>query len=129
MNVVDSSAWIEYLQDTARADLFALPIEDRAGLLVPTIALFEVHKVLSRRLPANVVEQCLDVMRMGRVLDLTDKRAIAASQVAAEHRLAMADAVMYAIAREFDATFWTQDVDYQGLDGVRYCAKPAPGAF
>ena len=126
MNVVDSSAWIEYLQDTARADLFALPIEDRAGLLVPTIALFEVHKVLSRRLPANVVEQCLDVMRMGRVLDLTDKRAIAASQVAAEHRLAMADAVMYAIAREFDATFWTQDVDYEGLDGVRYCAKPAP---
>ena len=125
MNVVDSSAWIEYLQDTARADLFALPIEDRAGLLVPTIALFEVHKVLSRKLPANVVEQCLDVMRMGRVLDLTDRRAIAASQVAAEHRLAMADAVMYAIAQEFDATFWTQDVDYEGLDGVRYCAKPA----
>ena len=129
MNVVDSSAWIEYLQDTARADLFALPIEDRAGLLVPTIALFEVHKVLSRKLPANVVEQCLDVMRMGRVLDLTDRRAIAASQVASAHKLASADAVMYSMAREFEATFWTQDVDYQGLDGVRYCAKPAPGAF
>ena len=124
MNVVDSSAWIEYLQDTARADLFALPIEDRAALLVPTIALFEVHKVLSRKLPADVVMQCLDVMRMGRVLDLTDQRAIAASQVASAHKLAMADAVMYAIAQEFEATFWTQDVDYQGLDGVRYCAKP-----
>ena len=127
MNVVDSSGWIEFFRAGANGPLFKPVIEDRAGLLVPTIALFEVSKVLSRKLPAEVVEQCLDVMRMGRVLDLTDKRAIAASQVAAEHKLAMADAVMYAIAQEFDATFWTQGVDYEGLDGVRYCAKPARG--
>ena len=126
MNVVDSSGWIEFFKAGANGPLFKPVIEDRAALLVPTIALFEVHKVLSRKLSAEVVEQCLDVMRMGRVLDLTDRRAIAASQVASEHKLAMADAVMYAIAREFDATFWTQDVDYEGLDGVRYCAKPAP---
>jgi predicted nucleic acid-binding protein len=123
MNVVDSSGWIEYLQDTDRADLFAEAIEDRHALLVPSIALFEVHKVLSRSLPADLVKCCLDVMRLGRVLDLTDPRAIAASQVAAKHKLAMADAAMYSMAREFDATFWTQDVDYRGLDGVQYCAK------
>ena len=124
MNLVDSSGWIEYLQDTVRADLFAHAIEERHQLLVPTIALFEVHKVLSRSLPQALVTQCLNVMRLGRVLDLTDKRAIAASQMAARHKLAMADAAMYCMAREFEAMFWTQDVDYQGLDGVRYCAKP-----
>jgi predicted nucleic acid-binding protein len=125
MNLVDSSGWIEYLQDTPRADLFAEAIEDRYDLLVPTIALFEVHKVLSRNLPANLVTQCLDVMRLGRVLDLTDKRAIAASIIATRHRLAMADAAMYSLSLEFEATFWTQDVDYKGLDGVRYFPKPA----
>jgi predicted nucleic acid-binding protein len=124
MNVVDSSGWIEYLQDTPRADLFAEPIEDRHHLLVPTIALFEVHKVLSRALPQDLVTRALDVMRLGKVLDLTDRRAIAASQVAAQHKLAMADAAMYSMAREFGATFWTQDVDYQGLAGVQYCPKP-----
>jgi predicted nucleic acid-binding protein len=124
MNVVDSSGWIEYLQDTPRAELFAAPIEDRNHLLVPTIALFEVHRVLSRSLDAALVNRCLDVMRLGRVLDLTDARAVAAAQIAARHKLAMADAAMYAIAREFDATFWTQDADYQGLDGVRYQPKP-----
>ena len=124
MNVVDSSGWMEYLQDTPRADLFAAAIEDRNHLLVPTIALFEVHRVLSRSLDAALVNRCLDVMRLGRVLDLTDARAVAAAQIAARHKLAMADAAMYAIAREFDATFWTQDVDYQGLDGVRYQPKP-----
>lgn len=124
MNVVDSSGWIEYLQDTHRADLFAAAIEDRAHLLVPAIALFEVHWVLSRSVDADLVNRCLDVMRLGRVLDFTDARAIAAAHVAARHKLAMADAAMYAMAREFAATLWTQDVDYQGLDGVRYQPKP-----
>ena len=124
MNLVDSSGWIEYLQDTPRADLFATAIEDRNHLLVPTIALFEVHRVLSRSLPADLVNRCLDVMRLGRVLDFTDARAVAASHIAAQHKLAMADAAMYAIALEFGASFWTQDVDYQGLPGVRYQAKP-----
>ena len=126
MNVIDSSGWVEYLQDTARADLFAIAIEDRHRLLVPTITLYEVHKILSRTLPSKLVSQCLDVMRRGRVLDLTDARAIAASLVAARHKLAMADAAMYCIAQEFGATFWTQDVDYQGLAGVQYFPKAAP---
>lgn len=129
MNVVDSSGWIEYLQDTPRADLFAAAIEDRHHLLVPSIALFEVHKVLSRSLNEAIVTQCLDVMRLGRVLDLTDARAIAASKTSRQHQLAMADAAMYSMAREFGAEFWTQDIDYQGLPGVSYCPKPsAPSA-
>lgn len=125
MNVVDSSGWIEFFKAGPNGPIFKPVIEDRHHLLVPTIALFEVHKVLSRALPTELVARCLDVMRLGRVLDLTDKRAIAASQAAALHRLAMADAAMYSMAQEFGATFWTQDVDYQGLPGVQYCAKPA----
>ena len=123
LNVVDSSGWIEYLQDSPRADLFALAIEEREKLLVPTIALFEVHKILSRSLPESLVAACLDVMRMGQVVDLTDARAIAAAQASRAHGLALADAAMYSIAQEHGATFWTQDVDYEGLPGVRYLPK------
>ena len=125
MNVVDSSCWVEYFQDSPRADLFAMAIEQRARLLVPTIALFEVHKVLSRSLAAELVDRCLDVMRLGRVLDLTDARAIAASKISRQHRLALADAAMYSMALEHSATFWTQDIDYDGLSSVRYFAKPS----
>jgi len=128
MNLVDSSGWIEFFRAGVNGPVFKPVIEDRHHLLVPTIALFEVHKVLSRNLPANLVTQCLDVMRLGLVLDLTDKRAIAASTIASRHRLAMADAAMYSLALEFEATFWTQDVDYQGLEGVRYFPKPAASA-
>jgi predicted nucleic acid-binding protein len=123
MNVVDSSGWIEFFKAGANGPVFKPVIEDRNQLLVPTIALFEVHKVLSRSLPADLVKRCLDVMRLGRVLDLTAPRAIAASQVAARHKLAMADAAMYSLAQEFGATLWTQDVNYAGLDGVQYCVR------
>lgn len=124
MNVVDSSGWIEYFFDSSRADLFAAAIEDVAKLLVPVVSIFEVHKVLSRKLPAGAVQSCLDVMRQGRVLDLTDRRAVAAADIAAKHKLAMADAVIYSMTREFDATLWTQDVDYSGLVGVTYFVRP-----
>ena len=123
MNVVDSSGWVEYLQDSPRADLFAPAIERRDQLLVPVIALYEVHRLLSRSQPQSRVTAALNVMRLGRVVELTDGRAIAASQVAAMHKLALADAAMYAIAQEFKATFWTQDAVYAGLPGVNFFPK------
>ena len=78
---------------------------------------------MSQLLPDKLVNTCLEAMRKGRVVDLTDTRAIAASRAAREHKLALADAAMYAIAREFRATLWTQDKDYEGLTGVRYVPK------
>ena len=123
MNVVDSSGWIEYFIDTANADNFAPAIEKTALLIVPTLSFFEVHRYLSRNADDERRDECLDVMRRGTVIELTTARAIAASDMAQKHRLAMADAVMYSIAREFNATFWTQDLDYKDLPGVAFHAK------
>ncbi len=124
MNVVDSSGWIEFFLAGPSGPLFKPVIEQRDKLLVPVIALYEVHKILSRKMPADVVASCLDAMRLGCVLELTDRRAIAAADIALRHRLAMADAVMYSLALEHKATFWTQDMDYQGLPGVNFFPKP-----
>jgi toxin FitB len=124
MNVVDSSGWIEFFFAGSNGPAFKPVIEQRDKLLVPVITIYEVYKVLSRKLPAGAVQSCLDVMRQGRVLDLTDRRAVAAADIAAKHKLAMADAVIYSMAREFDATLWTQDVDYDGLAGVKFFEKP-----
>ena len=124
MNLVDSSGWVEFFLAGANGPVFKPVIEDRAALLVPTIALFEVHRVLSRKVPTKAVQACLNVMRLGRVLDMTDARAVAAAQVANTHRLPMGDAMMYSLAQEHQAIFWTQHVDYQGLPGVNYFAKP-----
>lgn len=123
MNVVDSSGWLEFFTAGKNGPVFKPVIEQRDELIVPVIALYEVHKILSRQMPADVVDTFLDVMRLGRVVELTDLRAIAASKASGTHGLAMADAAMYSIAQEFKATFWTQDVDYKGLSNVKLFAK------
>ena len=48
MNVVDSSAWIEYLSDGPNAEAFKDPIEEGETLIVPSIALFEVYRHVLR---------------------------------------------------------------------------------
>ena len=123
MNMVDASGWVEYFLDSPRADLFASAIEDTPRLLVTSINLYEVHRVLSRKLPAHLRDTCLDLMRRAPVIDFNDARAIAAADVSSKHQLAMADAAMYAMALEHQATLWTQDADYQGLANVQYFPK------
>lgn len=123
MNVVDSSGWIEHFQSSARAAFFSEALSQTADLLVPSLAIYEVHRRLSPWLAADLMQNCIGVMQVATVIDLTATRAIAASVAAQRHKLAMADAIMYSIAQEFKATFWTQDVDYQGLPGVRYQAR------
>lgn len=124
MNIVDASGWIEYFLDTPRADLFAPVIENTPELLVTSINLYEVHRVLSRKLPNHLRDTCLNLMRRAPVIDFTDARAISAAELSVKHQLAMADAAMYAMALEHQATLWTQDADYQGLVGVQYVVKP-----
>ena len=126
MNVVDSSGWIEFFLAGPNGPTFKPVIEQRDRLIVPVIALYEVHKILNRKLPAVAVNQALDVMRLGRVIELTDRRVIAASTIAAQYKLAMADAVMYSMALEHKARFWTQDADYDGLPSVQYCVNSPP---
>ena len=123
MNAVDSSGWIEYFMDTPQAGFYADATENPAELVVPTLCLYEVHRYLSRAADPSRRETCLNVMRRAQVIVLTDARAIAASEAAQKHKLALAGAIMYSIAQEFKATFWTQDADYQGLPGVQYKAR------
>ncbi len=123
MNIVDASGWIEFFLAGRNGPVFRPIIEDEANLLVTSISVYEVHRVLSRKLPDELRDTCVMLMRRLPIIDLTDARAIAAANVAIEHKLAMADAAMYAMAMEHQAVLWTQDADYQGLSGVQYVAK------
>ena len=44
MNVVDSSAWLEYLGDGDNASQFAGAIESTETLVVPVLTVYEVFK-------------------------------------------------------------------------------------
>ena len=118
MNVVDTSGWIEFFIASPAGEHYQAVIIDTATLLVPALSLYEIHRYFSSKITSTELATVLDVVRQAQVIPLTDERAIAASKVAQQHKLAMADAIMYATALEFNATFWTQDIDYAGLPSV-----------
>ena len=127
MNVVDSSGWLEYYAGGANRTFFAPVIQQVDALIVPTISLYEVFKRIVLLRTEEDALLAIAWMSTGRVIELTEKIALAAALLSIEHKLPMADSIILATARAFDATLWTQDEHFQGLAGVKYIAKPAGG--
>ena len=123
MNVVDSSAWLEYFADGSNASVFAKPIEATRSLLVPSLTLFEVFKRVSKQRNEDEALRAIAVMEQGRVVDLDRATALEAARLSIQHRIAMADSIMLATAQRNRATLWTQDSDFDGLPGARYYVK------
>ena len=120
MNIVDSSGWLSYFADEPNAKHFLTPLNDTASLVVPTVTIYEVFKVVLRESSENEALQAAVAMRKGTVVDLTPLLAIAASKLSLEHNLPMADSIILATAKEFNATIWTQDSDFKNIDDVKY---------
>jgi len=123
MNIVDSSGWLAYFADEPNAKHFITPLNDTASLVVPTVTIYEVFKVVLRESTENEALQAAVAMRKGTVVDLTVSLAIAASKLSLEHNLLMADSIILATAKEFGATIWTQDSDFENIGDVKYFPK------
>jgi predicted nucleic acid-binding protein len=125
MNLVDSSAWLEYFANGPNARFFSAPIEDTQDLIVSTINVYEVFRRVAQQRDETAALQAIAVMEQGRLIPVDEVVALHAARLGAKHKLPMADSLILATARAFDATLWTQDADFDGMDGVRYRAKHA----
>ena len=123
MNVVDSSGWVEYFTKGSNAKIFVPPVQDLENLLVPSICIYEVFKRLALDMGEENALQAVGIMSHGRAIELDRKIAIDAEQLSLELKLAMADNIMLATAREYDATLWTQDAHFKGMGGVKFFEK------
>ena len=123
MNVVDSSAWLEYFANGPNAAFFATAVEKIDDLMVPSLTIYEVFKrVLQQRNEGDAL-QAVAVMQQGGVVDLDARIALSAARISLECKLPMADSVVLATARAHGATLWTQDADLKDLPGVQYRKK------
>ena len=120
MNLVDSSAWLEYFADGPNAAYFAPAVEEIEKLIVPTICLLEVFKrVLQQRDEGSALRAAAQ-MQQGRVVELDGPLALSAARISLDLKLPLADSVILATARALGAVVWTQDADFAKIKGVRY---------
>ncbi|HSI60672.1 MAG TPA: type II toxin-antitoxin system VapC family toxin [Ideonella sp.] len=120
VNVVDSSAWLEYLAGSDQAAHFAAAIEDTEHLVVPVIVLYEVFKKLKREQGEDAALRVAAHMQRGELVEIDADLALHAATL----DLPMADSLIYATALRHQATLWTQDAHFKGLTGVRHFPKP-----
>uniref|UniRef100_UPI004047A771 type II toxin-antitoxin system VapC family toxin n=1 Tax=Yoonia sp. TaxID=2212373 RepID=UPI004047A771 len=104
MVLVDTSAWIEWLIGSPTGDKLTQHLPEQADWLVPTMVQLELAQVC-------------------QIVPLDTEIALAAADACRGHKLATADAIIFATARLRGATLLTSDAHFDGLPGVTLIAK------
>lgn len=123
MIVIDSSGWLEFFGDGPHAEEFAGRLRNPGDILTPTVALYEVYKVAKRDRSEDEAVRAVAMMKKTRIIDLSEELALTAADLSLAHGLSMADSMMLAVARAYDAELATTDAGFAGIDGVTVFSK------
>lgn len=120
MHIVDSCGWLEWFADGNLAEVYREYLAVGDQLLVPTVVLYEVYKILKRKIGEEKALLAAGHMKESTVIPLSESLAFKAADLALHHRLAMADAMVYATALSHNCPLYTSDADLKGLPQVHY---------
>ncbi len=101
----------------------ASQIPAREDWLVPTIIQLELAKWLAREVGEDKADQVIAFTQTCVLAPLDTKIALSAAEISGKHKLATADAVIYATGLEHGADLLTCDAHFENLPGVTYIAK------
>lgn len=125
MRVIDTSAWIEYLIDGPLTPTLVKEMPDKEATVVPTIVQLELAKWLTREIGEEQADLMIAYTQKCVVVPLDTRIALSAADLHRQHKLATADAVIYATALALGADLLTCDAHFDGLPGVSLLRKAA----
>jgi uncharacterized protein len=125
MRVVDTSAWLEWLSDSPLGRTIARELPAPEAWIVPTIVQYELARCLTREVSEDAADDTIALSTQYVVAPLDTRLALQAAEIARNHGLAMADAIIYATAVAGGADLLTCDAHFAKLPRVIYVAKGA----
>jgi predicted nucleic acid-binding protein len=123
MVLVDTSAWIEWLIGSPTGEKLSERLPQQSDWLVPTMVQLELAKWLTREVGEDKADQVIAFTQVCQVVPLDTEIALAAADACRTHKLATADAIIFATAQARGATLLTCDAHFEGLAGVDYMPK------
>jgi predicted nucleic acid-binding protein len=123
LRVVDTSAWIEWLVGSALAPKLGKQFPDKSHCIVPTIVQLELSKWLTREMSEEHADQVIAYTQKCTVVPLDTTIALLAADLHREHKLATADAIVYATAQNQQAELLTCDAHFEGLPDVIFLSR------
>ena len=123
MRLVDTSVWVEWLTGSSLGAELAAGLPAREQWLVPTIVQLELAKWLTREVGEDKADLAIAFTETCLVADLDTATALAAADLCAKHKLATADAIVYATALAHGADLFTCDRHFEDLPHVHFVPK------
>jgi predicted nucleic acid-binding protein len=123
MVLVDTSAWIEWLIGSPTGEALSERLPQQSDWLVPTMVQLELARWLTREVGEDKADQVIAFTQVCEVVPLDTEIALAAADACRMHKLATADAIIFATAQARGATLLTCDVHFEGLPGVDFMPK------
>ncbi len=90
---------------------------------MPTIVQLELAKWLDREVGEDKADQVVAFTQMCFVVPLDTNIALASAEICSKHKLATADAIVYATALEQGADLLTCDAHFDGLPSVTFVPR------
>ena len=125
MLVLDTSAWVDWVTVIRTGNKIGEHLTPREEWIVPTMVRLELSKWLLRVAPEEMAEWILGIADSCQIVPLDNNLADRAAEACIGHKLATADAVIYATAQAHNADLLTCDRHFEGLPGVIYVPKSA----
>lgn len=123
MIILDSSAWLEYFAGSKYSESIVEFAENPEILIVPSITLYEVFKVINKQFSVSEAEKSTEFMSLGKIIGLNKDIAIAADKISIQKSIPMADSIIYATGKIYEAKIYTFDYDFNNLDNVEILIK------
>ena len=123
MILVDSVGWIEFFTDGPLAGEYAKYLQKPSEVIVPAIILYEVYKKIKKERSEEAAMVAVATMQNARIVPFTEELSLSAADASLSHKLAMADAIVYASAVRESAKIVTSDSDLKDLPQVVYFPK------
>ena len=121
--LVDTCGWIEWATDSKLARQFEPFLRNPKQLLVPTLIQFELYRWIEREQGEETALEIIGITEQAEVIPLSTRIALYAAEMSKQHKLAMADAIIYASARSHETKLITSDKHFKGLELVNYFSK------
>lgn len=123
MFLVDTCGWIEWMTDSQLAKSYSRYLTNPDKLIVPTLIQHELYKWLYREIDYPTAMSAIAATRTATVIPLDTSLALLAADITREFKLATADAIIYATARQQKATLVTSDAHFADLPQVKFFQK------
>lgn len=123
LQVVDTSAWLEWLTESAIGKRLAKEIPNKEQCVVPTIVQLELYKWLIREADEDRADQVIAYTQKCIVVPLDTHIALRAAELNRQYKLATADAIVYATTLAYGAGLLTCDAHFEKLPKVKFYKK------